>query len=65
MTSQISLEERLAHAERQGDELSTIVADQANRIARLERQLAALVELARNEAAQAGSLRIGDRPPHY
>ncbi|WP_308916001.1 SlyX family protein [Jannaschia sp. LMIT008] len=60
-------QERIAHLERIADDLSEVVADQAGRIAALERRVAALLQRAA-EAEQAGSggVTLGDeRPPHW
>ncbi len=61
------LEERLSHLIRANDELSDIVATQADRIAQLERRVQMLMEReAGREAAEGGSVPLGDeRPPHW
>ena len=63
----IALEEQLTHALRTVEELSSLVADQAKRLEKAERQLAALMAraLAEEEAGDGGVI-IGDqRPPHW
>ncbi|MBB5516822.1 putative coiled-coil protein SlyX [Rubricella aquisinus] len=61
------LEEALAHQAKLTDDLSAIVADQAERIALLERRVQAL----RRRAAEADATKDGgayfadERPPHY
>ncbi|MCH2163540.1 MAG: SlyX family protein [Marinovum sp.] len=60
-------QERMAHLERLCDDLSDIVAKQADQITRLERQVLALIDRERDRAeAGGGGVIIGDeRPPHY
>lgn len=60
-------EERLAHLIRANDELSDIVRDQSDRIARLERRVAMLMEReAGREIDGGGTGPLGDeRPPHW
>ncbi len=59
------LEIALAHAERMAEELSDIAREQADRISRLERQLAALA--ARTDALEDGASAPppADRPPPH
>ncbi|WP_188670196.1 SlyX family protein [Neptunicoccus cionae] len=60
------LEERLAHTIKTAEDLSDVVTDQAKRITLLERQVAALLELARDQSAGDGSVTFSDQPPpHY
>ena len=61
------IEERLAHLIRTTDELSDIVAEQAQRIARLERQVQVLVTReAERDALDSGGIAVADeRPPHW
>ena len=61
------IEERLAHLERQSDDLSDVVARQATIIDRLARQVGLLIEReAQREAEGSGGIVVGDeRPPHY
>lgn len=63
----IELEERIAHLERMLEELSQVVAGQAEDIARLGRLTEALRRKAVEDAAAAGGgIVFGDeRPPHY
>lgn len=61
------LEERIAHLTRITDDLSDIVAEQAGRIERLERQVHQLRERAAVEELQTGGqIPLADqRPPHW
>lgn len=59
------LEERLAHTIKTADDLSDVVADQAKRIALLEKQMAALLELARDQSQGEGSVTFADQPPPH
>lgn len=60
-------EARIAHLMRALDDMSEVMADQATRIDRLERQLRLLVEReAEREYAQGNSLPMADKlPPHW
>jgi SlyX protein len=60
-------QERIAHLERMVDDLSTVMAAQAERIDRLERRVALLTERAAEaEAERGGGIVLGDeRPPHW
>lgn len=59
------LEIKLAHVERQLDELNEVVVGHADKIDRLERHVALLVDRAA-EAETDGTVVVGDqRPPHY
>ena len=61
------IEEELAHLRRVAEELSEIVATQADQIDRLTRRVALLMErAAAQEAEGSGGVVLGDeRPPHY
>jgi len=63
----VEIEERLAHLEKLVDELDGVAADGALKIARLEQQVAKLMEReAAREADGQGAVIFGDeRPPHY
>ena len=64
----IDIETKLAYQEHLVDELSTIVADQQQRIARLEARCQSLLERLRSlgEGSGAGPGSPDDeRPPHY
>ena len=63
----VEIEERLAHMERVVDELSDVVARQAEEIAVLTRRVAMLMEReAMRDADGSGGVVIGnERPPHY
>jgi len=59
----IAAEERIAELLRSVDDLSTVVARQAETIDRLERRVALLME---READLGGGIVLGDeRPPHW
>lgn len=62
-----AIEERLAHLLRATDEMSDIIAEQAGRIACLERRVGMLMEReAEREAEEGGTVPLGDeRPPHW
>ena len=61
------LEETAAHLGREVEELSTIVARQADEIAVLSRKVQLLMQReAQREAAEGAAVVMGDeRPPHY
>lgn len=61
------LEEKLSHLERVADDLSDVVARQSDRIDRLERRIAMLLQReAEREADQPGAIPLADqRPPHW
>jgi SlyX protein len=60
------LEIQLAHASRMVDELSTIVADQANRLERAEKRIHMLMQRAAEAEAEAMSgIAVGDKPPPH
>lgn len=61
-----SIEERLAHTIRMAEDLSEVVADQAKRIKRLEKEMKAVIEIARDTAQDEGTVTFGDQlPPHW
>lgn len=60
------IEETLAHLLREVEDLSGIVASQADEIARLRRQVGLLLERESEREAAGGGVILGDeRPPHY
>lgn len=61
------LEEELAHTSRTIDDLSAVVADQAQRLARAEKQLSALLQRAVEQEAegQGGAVFGDEQPPHW
>jgi SlyX protein len=59
------LEERIAHTMRQAEDLSEVVAEQADRIDMLEKQMKAVLEMARDTAQGEGSVTLGDQPPPH
>lgn len=61
------LEEKIAHLTRTVDDLSDIVATQADEIDRLKRQVEMLMQReATRDYDQGGSVPLADqRPPHY
>ena len=61
------LEERLAHLERQAEELSDMVASQGRELDRLTARVEMLMRReAEREAEGSGGVVLGDeRPPHY
>jgi SlyX protein len=61
------LEETAAHLTREVEDLSTIVARQADEIALLTRKVQLLMEReAQREASEGAAVVMGDeRPPHY
>ena len=59
-------EERIAHLLRAVDDLSDLARGQAERIARLEAQVAALLRGDADRQADAGGMLLADeRPPHW
>lgn len=61
-----SIEERLAHTIRMAEDLSEVVADQVKRIKRLEKEMKAVIEMARDTAQDEGTVTFGDQlPPHW
>ena len=67
MTRQIELEERIAHLTKTVDELSDVIAKQADEIARLANRVRMLMEReAEREVAESSSIPLADqRPPHW
>ncbi len=60
------LEVQIAHLSRLTDELSDIVAGQANEIATLTRRVAMLMQReAEREVAEGGSVPVADQPPPH
>ncbi len=60
------MEERIAHLIRAVDDLSDVVARQADEIAVLERRVRMLMERAADTEANQGSVPPADqRPPHW
>jgi SlyX protein len=61
------LEEDIAHLTRTVEDLSDVVAKQADEIATLTRRVHMLMQReGQREAAQGGGIVVGDeRPPHY
>ena len=61
------LEEDIAHLTRTVEELSDIVAKQAEEITTLNRRVHMLMQReGERDAAQSGGILVGDeRPPHY
>ena len=61
------LEERIAHLTRQVEDLSDVVARQADEITTLQRRVLRLMERAATAEASGGaSIRLADqRPPHW
>lgn len=66
-TTQILLEEQIAHLSAMLDELSDVVATQARNIDLLTRRVELLMEReAAREADEGGTITLADqRPPHY
>ena len=62
-----SMEERIAHLEKQSDELSDIVATQSDEIGRLRRQVLMLMQrAAEQEADLSNVVPLADqKPPHW
>ncbi|HBD90562.1 MAG TPA: SlyX protein [Gemmobacter sp.] len=62
----MALEERIAHLMRAQEELSDVVARQAQEITRLERRVGLLLEREADREAMAGAIPLADqRPPHW
>jgi len=60
------LEIQLAHNARTVEDLSEIVADQANRLERAEKRIQMLMQRAAEAEAQAMSgIAVGDKPPPH
>ncbi|WP_108485214.1 SlyX family protein [Oceaniglobus ichthyenteri] len=66
-TDRHALEERIAHLTRVVDDLSDIVTDHAQRLERVERRLAMVMQReAERELSEGGSVPLADdRPPHW
>lgn len=61
-----AVEERLAHVLRGLDDLSDVVAAQANEIDRLKRQVALLLGREAGREADSGAVVLADqKPPHW
>ncbi|MDV7271316.1 SlyX family protein [Thioclava sp. A2] len=67
MSKSTDLEEMIAHQARMLEDLSDVVADQARRLARLERQLQLVMEReAEREFSAGGQIPLADqKPPHW
>lgn len=67
MTETTSLEEKLSYCERTIDDLSSIVAQQANELDILKRRVALLIDSEKERTlADAPGIVVGDeRPPHW
>ena len=63
----LKLEEQIAHLTRTVDDLSAVVARQADEITTLNRRVHMLMQReGERESAQSGGTVLGDeRPPHY
>jgi len=63
----IKTQEHIAHLERQLQDLSDVIAQQADQITQLTRRVEMLMNReAEREAAGEGAVMFGDeRPPHY
>ena len=62
----MALEERIAHLMRAQEELSDVVARQAQEITRLERRVGLLLEREADREAMTGAIPLADqRPPHW
>jgi SlyX protein len=60
------LEIQLSHVTRTVDELSAIIADQANRLEQAEKRIRMLMQRAAEAEAQAMSgIAVGDKPPPH
>lgn len=60
-----ALEERVAHLMRGLEDLSDVVARQAEEIARLERRLALLMAREAERQPEGGATLTDERPPHW
>ena len=67
MSKSTDMEEMIAHQARMLEDLSDVVADQARRLARLERQLQLVMEReAEREYSAGGQIPLADqKPPHW
>jgi SlyX protein len=59
------LEERIAHLTRAVDDMSEIIRDQGDRLARAERAIRSLAERALDQDADASQPPANVRPPHW
>ena len=59
------LEERIAHLTRAVDDLSEIIRDQADRLARVERAIRSLAARALDQDADTSQPPANVRPPHW
>jgi SlyX protein len=60
------LEIQLSHVTRMTDELSAIIAEQANRLEQAEKRIQMLMQRAAEAEAQAMSgIAVGDKPPPH
>lgn len=66
-TTMNALEEKIAHLERQTEDLSEVVAAQGRDIDRLSRLVAVLTERerAREQEGSGGVILADERPPHW
>lgn len=60
-----ALEAHVAHLTKNVDDLSDVVADQAETITRLGKQVAFLMDRARASESDGGVILGDERPPHY
>jgi uncharacterized coiled-coil protein SlyX len=60
-----TLEMKLTEAEREIADLSAVVADQAERLARAEKRIDMLLEAARAGVDEGGVIMGDQPPPHY
>lgn len=65
MSDLLAMQERLAHLERQSDDLSAVVARQDAEIARLTRAVAFLMERERDREAALAEAPAADAPPPH
>lgn len=66
MDRQQALEERVAHLQKAVEDLSDVVARQAQEIARLTRHVGLLMEREAEREAEGGAIPLADqRPPHW
>ena len=66
MTDRTGMEERIAHLTRAVEDLSEVVARQAQEIDRLDRRVGLLMEREAEREAEGGGIPLADqRPPHW
>ena len=66
MDRQQALEERVAHLQKAVEDLSDVVARQAQEIAQLTRHVGLLMEREAEREAEGGAIPLADqRPPHW